>query len=208
MAKWISILVLLITCTLQGQNQLSSTEQDQLLTEIKVFASETESLSANFSQIKHLDMLEESIESTGHFFNKNTNQLLWEYLSPFEYKIVLNGEKAMIDDGVKKSSYSMNDNPVFESINTMMTGMLNGEIFNSKAFTFVFFHDEENYRVEMKPEEAGMLSYIEEIFIQLSKTNYTVSSIKMIEPGGDYTQINFSESKINEAMDDDLFLLD
>ena len=48
--------------------------------------------------------------------------------------------------------------------------------------------------------------YLEQIQVLFDKKDYDVSSIKMMEPGDDFTEIRFFNKILNGQLDDGLFI--
>src|SRR5688500_10424499 len=76
----------------------------------KQFASESAkvmSISSDFTQDKTLMALTEKITSSGKFWFKRNNRVRIEYLKPFSYLLVMNGDKMLVKDSEKESKINV-----------------------------------------------------------------------------------------------------
>ena len=65
---------------------------------LKAFNDETKTLTSEFRQVKHLDILSQDIVTNGNFYYKKEDRLRWEYREPFEYAIIFNKNEILIRD--------------------------------------------------------------------------------------------------------------
>ena len=66
-----------------------------------------------------------------------------------------------------------------------------------RDFTINYFEDERHYFVSLVPRAEMMRNMLNEVQIWFSRTDLTVTRINMVEPGGDYTNIAFTNKKLN-----------
>jgi outer membrane lipoprotein-sorting protein len=167
----------------------------------------TQTIESDFVQEKNLSVLSEKIITKGHFYFKKENLLRWEYNDPFQYAIVINKDKIMIKDDEKISRYDMNSNKLFKSINDMMISSVQGDVLNNKDYSMLFLENSHYYIVEMTPLAKGTKEFLKTIRLYFSRTEFSVSKVKMTEPSGDYTSIDFINQKKNAGIQDSMFTL-
>jgi outer membrane lipoprotein-sorting protein len=167
-----------------------------------------QTIEANFIQEKNLSVLSEKIITKGRFLFKKENKLRWEYTEPFHYLIILNNGTMFIQDEDKKSRVDIRNNKMFESINSIIIGCVQGNLFNDeKKFLSVFFENNVSFVVKLKPIAQNLKEYLSEIRIWFDKNDLSVTRIEMQEPSGDYTRIDFTGKKINTHLSDEKFLV-
>ena len=105
------------------------------------------------------------------------------------------------------SKYDTNSNKMFKGINDMMLNSVQGNVLNNKDFKMSYLENEKFYLVEMTPKAKEMKEYMKSISMYFDKQDYTVSKIRMTELSDDYTAIEFSNKKINEAIADTQFVV-
>ena len=172
---------------------------------IQDYTSKTKSIQSNFTQEKHLTILEEVLVSNGYFYFQKENNVRWEYTTPIDYAIVVHKGKFTIWDGKKTQEYRIESNRMFTEINNMIVTSVSGDFLNNPDFESAYFENDTFYLVKLFPvipEVKDMLSSIE---IYFEKSNISVTMVKFHEPGDDYTLIRFSDVRINEEMPEQVF---
>lgn len=175
-------------------------------------AAKISSIQSSFKQVKHLSFLSDKVTSGGKFvFRKNNsdNSLKWAYTTPFIYTIVIDGNKITMKDGTKISSFDMSSSKVFEEINDIMVRSLNGTILSdNKNFTFSINESGNELLIEMTPVKGTPLTdYFKNIKMVMDKTDFTVNTLTMIENSGDFTELVFTDKKINGKIDGKEFIV-
>lgn len=174
------------------------------------FASESAkvmSIASDFTQEKTLMALTEKITSTGKFWFKRNNKVRIEYLKPFTYLMIMNGDKMMVRDNEKENTINVKSNKLFQQVNRIMIDCVQGTILDSKDFTTKVFEDDKVYLLEMTPSSKALRGFFQTILLTVEKKDYSVDSIVMNEPAGDKTIISFKNKKLNEQVGDSVFTL-
>ncbi len=210
MKKYILLLIYLLPFTLFSQIPLGfKTVKDTTAFKQKMEAQSKliNSMESDFTQEKYLSVMSENIITKGHFCFKKINMLRWEYLSPYTYLIAINKDKMFIKDNGKVNKYDINSNKMFKSINEMMVNTVQGNLLNNKDYKAIYLENEKYYLLELTPVQKATKEFLKTIQLYISKTDYAVEKVKMIEPGDDYTSINFTNRKTNETISDEKFIV-
>jgi outer membrane lipoprotein-sorting protein len=174
-------------------------------TEINKKAESIQTIKSYFLQEKHLGFLTEPIKSEGLFRYKKENQLRWEYIMPFQYLILFNGNKIIIKDKNKRNEFDANSNSIFKQINDLMLGAIKGNLGKNKDYSMSLQESPKQYKLMLTPQNVSLKSYISCVEIYFEKSDLAVSFIKIVESTGDFTTIQFTERKFNEPIDDATF---
>jgi len=209
MKKSISILFALISISSFAQTKSFKkvSEPSAIIQKLNSASISTKSIDSDFKQFKHLDILENDLESTGHFSFKASDKVRWEYLQPYKYLIVMAGNNMWINDGESTKKYDTNSNKMFKEINDLMVGMLQGKILKSGKFDIAFYENDKQILTKLSPKSPEMKEFLNEMQLYFNKKDYTVTKIKMLETSGDYTLIKFYNKKININVPDTKFLV-
>lgn len=176
----------------------------------KKFAEESEkvkSITSDFVQEKTLVALTETITSSGKFWFKRSDRVRIEYVKPFKYLLVMNGDKLLVRDNDRENKINVKSNKLFQQVNRIMIDCVQGTILDSKDFTTKVFENDKNYLLEMKPASKALREFFDVIVLTVDKSDYSARSIEMNEPAGDTTTIFFENKKLNEAVADAVFAL-
>lgn len=165
------------------------------------------SIESDFTQEKTLTALTEKITSEGKFWFKRSNKVRIEYIKPFTYLMVMNGDKVLLRDGTKENRVNARSNKLFQQVNRIMVDCMEGTIMDSKDFSVKVFENDKSYLLELSPNEKALKSFFETVVLIVEKKDYTVRSIDMNEPGGDKTTMLFKDKKLNTPLADAVFAL-
>ena len=203
----LSILLSLSAISQEGK-ETPVKDPANLINQINQVSAITNTITADFTQIKEMSFLEEKVTSSGRFYFQKEKQMRWEYTEPFTYAIILNGERLRIIDEGKSKDFEAGSNRMFLEISEVMTGIVNGTLMTSSEFTTSWFETAGYYLAELIPTGATMKDYLVRIVMKVSKQDFTVEELKMFERSGDYSQITFRNKKLNETIPADIFRLD
>jgi len=142
--------------------------------------------------------LSEKIISKGHFFFKKDNNIRWEYTEPTQYLIIISNNQLYTRDDKSQKQYDIQSNKMFQEMNRFISGCIQGDILkNDKDFAIEYFENSKWYYVKLVPRDEKMKQMLHEVQICFDKNDLTVSSLKMVESGEDYTRIDFINKKLN-----------
>lgn len=205
---FVSIMILLFSQNLVAQNYKAVKDADLAAVEIKSASAGIQSLHSSFEQLKHLSFLEEDVVSKGSFFFKREKNVRWEYVEPYAYLIIIKGEQILIDNDGKKNTYNAGSNQLMKEINDIMVGIVTGDLLSSNKFVVSYFENETHYILKLLPQLDGMKSFINEIHLEINKTDFTVDQMKFLEQTDDFTLIRFKDKILNADIPDEIFSID
>ena len=180
-------------------------DQAKFTEQFTAIAKKTETIKSDFLQEKNLSMLSEKISSKGKFWFKKENQLRMEYERPFEYLMILNKDNIYIKDGNKESRVSVRSNKIFQQINKIIVGCVQGAVLNNLDFAMKAFENKSTYLVELTPAAKTLKEFFKNIDIIVDKKDYGVTTIVMNENSGDNTTLHFINRELNTPIPDALF---
>lgn len=162
-------------------------------------------IQCDFTQEKKMSMLTDKAISKGKFYFKKDSKVRLEYLVPVKNLIVMNSGKMMMKDDKKTQQMDMHRSKVFQQLNNVIVGSVNGSLFNGKDFSVSFSESNNQVRVELKPLSKMLKNFLSTIVLVLDKKDFTAVRIEMNEASGDNTILSFSSKQINGVVDDALF---
>jgi len=196
----ISLIALLtITVGMQAQEALKPMADISLFkTKLETMSKSTQSIACDFVQEKELVVLSEKIVSKGVFFFKKENNIRWEYIQPYRYLIIISNGQLFTRDDKNQKLYDIESNKMFQEMNKFISGCIQGDILkNDRDYSAEYFESSGNYLVKLIPREEKMRQMLNEVHIWFDKNDLTVSGLKMVESGEDYTKITFTNKKLN-----------
>jgi outer membrane lipoprotein-sorting protein len=155
-------------------------------------------IESDFIQEKNLSVLSNAIVSRGHFCYRKENNIRWEYFQPYKYLIIISNNQMFIKEDNNQKKYDIQSNKMFHEMNKFISGCIQGDILkNDKEYNIKYFEDSRSYFVTMIPNAPKMREMLNEVQIWFDKSDYTVTRVKMLESGGDFTKIDFIDKKLN-----------
>ena len=149
--------------------------------------------------------MEEVLVSAGKFLFKKENKVKWEYIEPITYAIIINQNRFIINNDGKISEFDTESNKLFKEINSMIVMAIQGNFVDDPDFKANFYEDKNKYLAILKPQNELLVDVLTTIEIYFLKEDLSVAEVKFIEPGDDFTKINFSNRKVNIEISDKQF---
>jgi outer membrane lipoprotein-sorting protein len=179
-------------------------EVRQIFDQIKKASS---TIDADFVQEKKIDILENSILSKGKFLFKQKNNLRLEYTSPSYYLVVMAGGKMLIKDANRKTKIDSKGSKIFTQVQNIMTGVLAGQVVDSKDFKYEVFKSEAHYKIKLYPQSGVIKDVLNEVEFITHIGTLKAESMTMFEKSGDLTIMKFKNVNMNIPIDDKVFLV-
>ena len=162
-------------------------------------------VSSDFAQTKNLALLADKIKSKGKFFFKKEDKVRIEYTSPYSYLLVMNSGQIMVKDEQKTSKVNTKNSKTMQSVNRIMIDCMRGTVMNNPDFKVTAYESGSTYLLSLSPSNDAMKKMFKSIDVYLSKKNFDVDRLVMNEQGGDFTDMDFSNTQHNVALNDALF---
>jgi outer membrane lipoprotein-sorting protein len=176
-----------------------------LQTSLAATAKKTQTIASDFTQVKHMKMMNDKVNSRGKFYFKKEDKIRIEYTSPFQYLLVMNGGQIMVRDENKTNKINTRNSKTMQSVNRVMMDCMRGTVFGNKDFSVKAFESSSQYLLQLTPANSSMKGLFARIDVYIEKSDNSVSKLVMNENGGDYTDMNFTNKKINSNLADALF---
>lgn len=165
------------------------------------------SVSARFSQEKHLQILTKPLVSKGHFYFQAPDLVRWEYASPVKSVLLMRkgdikrytlGSRGVVEDsGGAAGAMQI----VLQEIIRWSKGQFTGDEYFS-----AILKGEKEPKIILTPKEKGLSAIISRIVITLSPDRPGVlKSVKIVENEGNYTLFQFTDVQINVKISEMLF---
>jgi len=197
-------IIFFLVLGLNAQTKMSATEANAFKTTVKTLSADTNTITADFVQYKHLDFLSNDIESSGKLAFKSPNMVKWEYVKPDAYSVLFKNETLFINDNGNKSDMDMGSNKIFKQLNQLIFASIKGDMFDASEFDISYFKVNGNSVAYFNPKNEQLSQFIKSFQITFNNKG-EVQKVKMIESSDDYTQIVFSNRITNQELSDAIF---
>jgi outer membrane lipoprotein-sorting protein len=202
----------IVACTIVPCSVYSQSKDFKRVADVAAFKkklaeelAKIKTIQSSFTQEKNLALLQEKIVSEGKFWFEVTNKIRIEYEKPFRYLMIINGSNMIIRDGQKETRSNTDSNKLFQQINRILVDCVRGTILDNKDFSHEVLENDRYYLLKMTPVSKVLKQFFKVIDLTIDKSDATVVSIDLVEPGGDNTLMTFTNKKLNEKLDDQIF---
>jgi outer membrane lipoprotein carrier protein len=200
MNAWFLILVslLLISLPVKGAAPMSADEVARRLKEIQ---GKTTDFSADLYQEKKVSLLKEKIVSKGKIRFKKPDKVSIEFFHPESSEMVFDGKTALLYYKEEKVAerYSFRSNPMAERYLLFLK-----DPFQEKLAEWKILEERESFLVmEIIPKVKAPLFV--KTRLRVSKKDWMVIGMDMVEKNGDTTSIRYSNMKMNTGLTDSDF---
>jgi outer membrane lipoprotein-sorting protein len=191
----------------ESVNTLLCEDEKPVLKKISDASSKVETLESEFTQERHMDLLENIAVSSGRFFYKRPDKMRWETISPAHSGFSVNGDKAKRWRGNHRVSQSFTLDP------GSVIKIIVDQVFAWTKADFQWL--ENNYilqvlgvdpvTVKLVPKKEKKIEFITHLTLIFSNDYSHVEAVEVHESNGDFTRIRFFHTRINKSLNSDLF---
>jgi outer membrane lipoprotein-sorting protein len=178
-----------------------------ILNRIRQAASTVRTLAGEFTQEKHLEMLENAPLSKGRFFFQSPDRLRWEISEPAAMGFIVSGEKGKRWKGRSGAmqSFDLKKEPVIQIISGQVFAWARADFEKLEAGYEIAVLEASPAVLKLVPLSATEKKYLEYIKLIFSPAEDYVTAIEIHEADGDYTRISFNDMAVNMPLKEDTF---
>ena len=204
-SKSFALLLILFGLVLRAQTPLSEVEKEELTSKVESLANQTKSLRAEFTQEKHLSVLDKAVKSKGVLLFATPDKIKWEYLAPFSHSSIFNGAQLTVIDGSQSKTIDLQSNKMFKSLYLLISESVRGNMFNEELFTITYLKFNDHYLVILEPRDKKFSRYIQRMEVTLDPATAEVLKLKLVEDAENYTQVAFTNRQRNLSIPAETF---
>ena len=189
-----------------SQTKLTSEQQKQVIEKMDKSASAMTSMQCDFSQSKSMKLLSKEMKSEGVMYFKKPDKLRWQYMSPYDYTFILNGDKVRIKSQKSTKNIDVQGNKIFRQItNIILKSITGGGLKNSADFTVELYKADKEYFAKLYPKKKELKQIYRLIEIHFDPQLTMVNMVKMEEKTGDVTIVRLTNIKANATINEKMF---
>jgi outer membrane lipoprotein carrier protein len=205
MKRLLILLFVFVSVHLSLTAQQSEAQIRQAITQA---ASAMKTMQCDFTQTKHLRMLNDKMTSKGRMYYQQTNRLRWEYTSPYSYTFILNDDKVLLKNAQRNDVIDVNKNKLFREIaRIMMNSVVGTSLTDDKSFKSTIATNGSEWTATLLPQRKDLRQLFQKIILHFNRTNAMVKQVELIEKNGDKTVIELNNIKTNEKISADMFTI-
>ena len=193
------------SCSQAGDFRHLDQEQN-IIQKIKEASTKIHSIQCDFSQIKKMQYLDSDLKSSGQFWYVYPDKVRWEYMKPYEYKIILNKGKISLISSNTTNEFEVSNNETFKKMNEMIVSAVSGKVFDNSDYQTKISENDDFYRIELQPGSKEITEMIRQLELYFDKHSFALIKLKIVEPNDDYSLIHFSNQVFNESITENIFI--
>lgn len=203
---WLFVLFVALGLFATAQTPLSEAQSNEIMASLTKTASSMQTMQCRFVQSKTMSMLAEPSVSEGKMYFASPDRLRWEYMTPYAFALVVNGERIVkITDG-QAEALDGNSGRMYQGITSMIMGSASGKkLFDATTFDIVLYDDGACWKAEMTPKRRDMKRMFSQLVFHFDKKTQVIDHVEFLDPKGDNTVIRFEEIRLNEKIGEEQF---
>lgn len=192
--------------TTYAQTKLTDVQSQEVMAQLSQAAASMQSMQCRFVQEKTSTMLAEPSVSEGLMYFIAPDRLRWEYVTPYPFALVVNGERIVkVTDG-KAEVLEGNANRMYQGIASIIMGSASGKkLFDTSSFDIVLYDDDAFWKAEMTPKRRDMKRMFSLLVFRFDKRTQGISRVEFMGANGDVTSIRFEDIKLNGVIGEEKF---
>lgn len=207
MMRKILYILILLALTVSGYSQTA--RELEIIEIVSRSTAKMKSLECDFVQTKHIRMLNDRMVSKGKMYYQQPDRLRWEYVSPYTYTFILNGNQVMLRNSGRTDVIDVNRNRMFKEIaRIMMDSILGRCLTDEKSFRTEIAENDKEWVATLYPQKKDMKQMWSRLVIHFDRSSETVAKVEMHEPGGDHTVIDLKNISVNKTLDQKVFTIE
>ncbi|MBE6244195.1 MAG: outer membrane lipoprotein carrier protein LolA [Bacteroidales bacterium] len=156
-------------------------------------------MTADFVETKHLQMLEEDAVQSGRLWYKAPSSMRWEYGKDF-YGVLSQRGAYMVRGGKRDGALTRG----FSQTGKMVTGLISNLSDNLKEYKVTYVKEGKDLKVTAVPTSPRMKGMVDSVVMKFDTATCLIKSFEIRNSAG-YTLITFSNVKKDVEIDSQLF---
>ena len=203
----LSIVLALFGVMAFSQTPLSETQSQEVMDALTRTAASMQTLQCRFVQENTSSMLAESSVSEGQMVFSAPDKMIWKYLKPYAFALIVNGERIVKETNGQIEVLDGNSNRMYQGLVSLIMGSATGKnLFDTSMFNVTLYDDDAFWKAEMTPKRRDMKRMFSQLVFRFDKKTNGISRVEFHGTSGDVTDIRFEDIQLNEAVDDTLFV--
>lgn len=203
----LSIVLVLFGIGAFSQTPLNDKQSREVMDALIQTAASMQTLQCRFVQENTSSMLAESSLSEGQMVFVAPDKMVWKYLKPYAFALIVNGERIVKESNGQIEVLDGNSNRMYQGLVSLIMGSATGKnLFDTSMFNVILYDDDAFWKAEMTPKRRDMKRMFSQLVFRFDKKTNGISRVEFHGTSGDVTDIRFEDILLNEAVDDTLFV--
>jgi len=188
----------------QTNKKFNESEKQVFEQKLVDHSKQIKTLQCAFTQEKTSTLMSEKAVAKGILLYQSPDMLRWEYISPTQSTLILNGNNAALLD---KNGKRLGNERMLKQIGGIIISMISGDgLGQNKQFSSEIFNAGNNeIRVVLTPVQKRMKDFYSKIELKIDAKTLLANEIVLNENSGDKTVILLTNKELNKEIPIDKF---
>jgi len=171
---------------------------------IRAAAGDIQSVQADFTQEKHLQILARPLTSHGILIFAAPDRLRWEYRAPLPSVLVMDKERVQrfVKTGANWTEDASAALPAMSFVMQEIGRWMNGRFDENPDFAARL---KPGGHIILTPRREALAMVIQKIDLKLAATPGVIASVTVFEDDNNFTRLHFTGVKVNQPVDPAMF---
>ncbi|MBR4389958.1 MAG: outer membrane lipoprotein carrier protein LolA [Prevotella sp.] len=198
--------IILLSLLLLSLSHVWGQTEQQVKAVVDKASAQLKTMQCDFVQTKHLKLLNDRMVSTGKMYYQQHDKLRWEYMSPYQYTFIMNGQQVLLKNNGRKDVIDVNQSKAFKAIAQVMLNSVVGKCLTAdKDFRSSIDISGPEYVATLQPLKKDLKSLFDKIVLHFDKQRLLVTKVELLEKKGDRTVIELKNIVTNASIPQDTF---
>lgn len=189
MKRLLALLCVILPC------MLCMAQESKLESRIIEAAARMSSIDCDFTQTRHLSIMDQNIVSKGRMAYSKPSKLRWEYLTPQQMAFVIDGADVKVETGGKAAD-TQQGNRMYREIAKMLMKCISGELLaDNRTFGTSVSENGKEIVAVLVPKKGELKKMWSRMVMHFDAKTLNAVKIEIEEAGGDTTVIDFYNTK-------------
>lgn len=198
--------IILLSLLLLSLSHVWGQSESQIKAVVDKASAQLKTMQCDFVQTKHLKLLNDRMVSTGKMYYQQQDKLRWEYVSPYQYTFIMNGQQVLLKNNSRRDLIDVNQSKAFKSIAQIMLNSVVGKCLTAeKDFRSSIDTSGPEYVATLQPLKKDLKGLFDKIVLHFDKKRLLVTKVELLEKKGDRTVIELKNIVTNASISQDTF---
>ncbi len=201
--------IIIVTLLFVTLSTYAQGDEAQMKKRIAEAAQALTSMQCDFVQTKQIKMLNDKLISQGRMCYSQKDKLRWEYLKPYQYVFIMNGDRVLLKNKEHSDVINIQQNKLFREIaRVMMSSVMGSCLTDNRTFKVALQEKNGEWAATLIPQRKDMKQMFQRIVLHFDQRQATVCRVELLEKNGDMTTIDLKNIRKNETIALSQFTID
>lgn len=181
--------------------------EEQFAAELAAKSRAVECIACDFIETRHVRVLTDDMVRKGCFAYRAPAHMTLDFATGD--RIVMDGERFALRTEGRTTMARMNSNPMLRQLQTILDACMTGNLDRLRlSGRLELESDERTYRLQLVPTARSAARYVDRIVLLFDRRDMTLDELRLEQPSGDFMYYRFSNKRLNEPIDDAMFMME